>query len=231
MNIIKIYNYVCSLGTVCFSNCLMQKMNLKFVSYPFDWIISSPEMITHCLESDFSVFLDKQYYVDIGDRVCGHTYYTFDNIFKEHNPLAKRQDWENIFRHRNLLKHEEDYEYFVRCVDRFKKLLKEKGAKLFIMSWVHLPHDINGVTKLKNNVIEFNNKFKNYVDDYHILCIFQYSNRSTRSYEFENIENIDFLEVHTIENKKYDFFLDDDNYAFICEIIKNHYAFDVGIRN
>ena len=44
---IPIY-YNCSLGHDCTSATLFQKKNLKFESYPFDWLISSIPDIIDC---------------------------------------------------------------------------------------------------------------------------------------------------------------------------------------
>jgi hypothetical protein len=59
MTIIK---YVCSLGPRCHTASFLKRNHLKKASYPFDWIFSDIDMITHCLEDDFNIFLDKQYF-------------------------------------------------------------------------------------------------------------------------------------------------------------------------
>ena len=61
LNKIHIYN-TCSIGTRCISSQILQNLNIKKESYPFDWIISNLDIIKHCIQDDFKIFLDKQYY-------------------------------------------------------------------------------------------------------------------------------------------------------------------------
>ena len=75
---IPIY-YNCSLGHDCTSATLFQKKNLKFESYPFDWLISSIPDIIDCLETDFKHFLYRN---GSGNR---HKYY--NNIHTTHHRM------------------------------------------------------------------------------------------------------------------------------------------------
>ena len=68
-------NYICSLGTLCHTASFMQRNNIKIVSYPFDWIFSNHQNIMHCIETNFSIFLDKNYYKYISESECGHYLY------------------------------------------------------------------------------------------------------------------------------------------------------------
>ena len=40
----------------------MEQWKIRRWSCPFDWIFSSPDMVTHCLADDFSAFLDVDQY-------------------------------------------------------------------------------------------------------------------------------------------------------------------------
>lgn len=108
-------NYVCSLGGWCQSAQLLKRNGYKLCSYPFDWIFSSCENIIHCLEDDFKIFLDKTYYVNISHSQCGHSYYHVQ-----------------MFNHRNPLQNKNDYNYYVRCIGRFKDLLKKKNISYLL---------------------------------------------------------------------------------------------------
>ena len=101
--------HVCSLGTLCHTSTLLKNNNLKKCSYPFDWIFSNYNIVIDCLKTDFKIFLDKSYYIDISHNKCGHSYYG-----------------NQMFNHRNPLININDYEYYNRCVDRFNKLLINK---------------------------------------------------------------------------------------------------------
>lgn len=72
---------VVSLGSLCLTSKLLQSMDMKTESYPFDWIFSNPKMIAHCLNDDFATFLDRSYYVSKSApnvRRCYHTFYSPD---------------------------------------------------------------------------------------------------------------------------------------------------------
>jgi hypothetical protein len=135
-------NYTCSLGSLCHSSQILKRNKLKLYSYPFDWIFSHSDIITHCLEDDFNTFLDKSYYINISNSQCGHSKYNNNVLFNHHNPLI------NI----------DHYNYYVRCVDRFKNLLQKQEHKLFIMIFV-TPTKKKNETKQLNFYIIF--KLKN----------------------------------------------------------------------
>jgi hypothetical protein len=68
--------YVCSFGESFFAAYTLKRNNLKVESYPFDWIFSNINIIMHCLEDNFKIFLDSKYY--IGNHIhnsCYHIYY------------------------------------------------------------------------------------------------------------------------------------------------------------
>ncbi len=88
-------NYACSLGGLCHSAELLKRNKFKTCSYPFDWIFSNCDNITHCIENDFKVFLDKSCYTDSAykwnDNQCGHTFY-HPSMFNHHDP-RKNDDY------------------------------------------------------------------------------------------------------------------------------------------
>ena len=107
--------YVCSLGPLCCTANFMKKTNLKLVSYPFDWIHSTPDILLHCLQDDFKTFLDKQYLTRGAESSNNtHMYYYKSglNVFNHHNPA-----------------NESDYNYFLRCIHRFKAIIGQTREK------------------------------------------------------------------------------------------------------
>lgn len=171
-------NYVCSFGTLCHSSMLIKNNNLKLCSYPFDWIFSNPNIIISCLKDNFRTFLNKSHYVHINPTRCGHKIY---------HP--------QMFNHRNPLKNKEDYNYYVRCVNRFKKLLKNEGHKLFVMTFINRKD--NDIAH-KNKIINFNNELTKYTKNYTLLVINHLPNKKKHHYIFTKHNNIDFLELHTL---------------------------------
>jgi hypothetical protein len=175
-------NYVCSLGTLCHSASIMQRNNIKLVSYPFDWIFSNFHNIIHCLQDNFKIFLDKSYFISINENECGHKYY--DKTLC--NPM---------WRHHNPLNNEEHYKYIKRCIQRFNNLLLNPDPKLFIMTFVNLK---SVEDKLILELLDFNNKFSKFTKKYIILFIFHIHNGVKQQYNFKCIGNIHFLYLHTL---------------------------------
>lgn len=96
-----------SLGNFCLPSYSIKKMGYKKESYPFDWIISTNEMIVHCIENDFINFLDISKYNS--------------HRFKGKNNAGHLDYGDLTFMHRNP-RNDKHYQYFVRCVNRFKNL-------------------------------------------------------------------------------------------------------------
>ena len=166
--------YTCSLGPLCHSSKLLKNNNLKKCSYPFDWIFSDCNNIIHCLENDFNFFLDKSYYTSISNNQCGHSYYQ-PNMWWHHNPLNN----------------ENDYNYYIRCVNRFRQLLKYEEHKLFVIIYSNMDNveDIH-----KNDIINFNRKFYRFTKNYTLLVIYNIQNKNENHHTFTHHNNIDFLE-------------------------------------
>jgi len=200
-------NQVCSLGTLCQPALMLKRNNLKLQSYPFDWIFSNPDIIMDCLNDDFTSFLDKSNYIDIGEDKCGHTKY-HPRMFNHHNPL-----------------HEKNYQYYIRCVNRFRKLLENKeDRKLFIIFFPNVKQiDESHISKIK----QLNEKLSEYTSNYILLAINNLSEMENRYYEFTQYENIDFLELHTLSKSFGISFKNfwDDNY--FDKIIKRNYNFNL----
>ena len=187
-----IINYTCSLGWLCHSSQILKNNMYKTCSYPFDWIFSGTNVIIDCLEDNFNTFLDKSYYTYILESQCGHTKYSY-----------------NMFNHRNPLNNEEDYIYYVRCVDRFRTLLQKPEHKLFLMTFVNLDAMNEDI---KNQVIDFNNKFSKYTSNYTLLVIFHIRNKQENHHIFTYNNNIHFLELNTLsESSGSKFFAENDN--------------------
>ena len=112
--------HVCSLGFFCHTAEFIKRQGYRLESYPFDWICSDIDIVTNCIEDNFQTLLDKTKYVPIkgreSQRCCGHISYTL-NCFNHIDPLNK----------------EEDYDYLLRCVSRFRDMLKRTERKLFII--------------------------------------------------------------------------------------------------
>jgi hypothetical protein len=200
-------NYTCSLGNLCHSAQILKQNQYKLFSYPFDWIYSNCDNIIHCIEDKFNIFLDKSYYINISKSQCGHSKY--DNVmFVHHNPLINKNH----------------YNYYVRCVNRFKNLLQEQEHKLFIMIYVNM----NNVDEnIKNNIIDFNNKFSKYTSNYTLLVIFHIQNKEQNHHIFTYNDNIHFLELYTLSVSNGVRFVNKNDNIYLDNIIKSKYNFNI----
>ena len=200
-------NYTCSLGWLCHSCQILKRNMYKTCSYPFDWIFSSIYVIIDCLEDNFNIFLDKSYYINISESQCGHSKYSY-NMFNHHNPLTNQ----------------DHYNYYIRCVQRFKTLLKKPEHKLFLMTFVNLD-SVNENTK--NEVIDFNNKFSKYTSNYTLLVIFHIAKKEKNYHIFTYNNNIHFLELHTLSLSNGNDFFDENDNIYLDNIIKSKYNFNI----
>lgn len=205
-------NYVCSFGERCHTATFLKRMGLKLVSYPFDWIYSGIDTIIHCVDDDFKIFLEKKYYQDPEikyknfDNQCGHSFY---------HP--------NFFNHKDPRK-EEHYNYYIRCIDRFRNLLKYKEHKLFVIMFLNM----NNIDEdIKNSVIEFNKKISEYTSNYTLLTIFHLSNKRCNYHNFTYNHNIHFLELHTFSESYGSIFAYINDDIYLDNIIKKTYNFNI----
>ena len=203
-------NYVCSLGSLCQSASIIKENNLRLCSYPFDWVFSNNNIVLECIEEDFKNFLDKSYYTDIGhkwnDNQCGHKIYGC-NFFNHKDP---RKDC--------------DYQYYIRCINRFKNVLKSSLNKLFILTITNINENDDEI--IKNNVIDFNNKFCNYTNNYILLVIYNKKNE-IQKHNFTYNNNIHFLELNTLSYSNGEKFIDNSDNLYLNNLIKSTYQFNL----
>jgi hypothetical protein len=176
---------------------------MKMESYPFDWIFSNCDVIIDCIANDFKTFLDKTQYIYISSGQCGH---------KKYHPL--------MFNHHNPLNTIDNYNYYIRCVDRFQKMLKCVKPKLFIMIF---PNMTNINENIKKNIINFNNKFSKYTNNYTLLVILHLQNKQNNNHIFTYIDNIHFLELHTKSSSGGVQFNNNNDNIYLDNIIQTKY--------
>lgn len=115
-------SHIVSLGPFCLPSIILQNNGIKKYSLPFDWIFSMPHLVVDCLADDFDVFLDRRYYASIS--------HSRKDPGAEHSFYRDRYGITELFAHRDPTR-EEDYQYFVRCANRFRRLLRNSDAKVF----------------------------------------------------------------------------------------------------
>ncbi len=117
-----------SLGTHCYASWLLQDMGLRRSSSPFDWLFSSPELITHCLQDDFATLLDRGHHEQFGvHRQALHRFYN-TGFGTQAPPMGEPP----LFFHHNPTT-DDDHARLVRGVERFRRLLDSGDETLFLM--------------------------------------------------------------------------------------------------
>ena len=124
MSSIPTFDHVISLGSSCMSAMALQRSELRQFASPFDWIISSPEMLSHIFQDNYKSFLDSKQYLNFGkesnpEPLIGHQLYS--TLVKKGKSTTK------IFLHRNPMTLE-GKEYYERCVNRIRDVSKSKSA-------------------------------------------------------------------------------------------------------
>lgn len=168
----KEINYICSLGDRCCSAYWIKQMKLKKCSYPFDWIFSNIDMIIDCINNNFNIFLNRKLHLPGKDEYSS-------------NHKIYIGPWKNadIFNHHNIL-NDTHYNYFVRCVDRFKKLLEKDNNKLFIISFINKKNNIS--CELKNKIMKLYDILLKNTNNFDLLVVYHMLGNKFNT----NIENI-----------------------------------------
>lgn len=208
----KTINYVCSLGILCHTASLIKQNNLKKCSYPFDWIFSNPKMIIDCINDNFVTFLDRSLHTkhkDNTENKSGHKLYG-----------------EHIFNHHCILK-DKHYEYFVRCVRRFRTLMKTNNNKLFVISFVNKKENItDNIQKQLNDLYMTLHKITNNFD---LLIIWHTVGNKLKSnvLEDKNLQNLKFLNIMTTSNSDGSQIKDERENKFYNKCIFELYDFKI----
>ena len=112
---------VISLGQNCNTAWYIKAAGLKRASYPFDWIYTTPAIITHILDDDFAQLLDRDLIIPHG-MDAGHKVYH-----------------ETLFGHRNPVRSDADYAYYQRCVARWRERMTRQEPIVFVTTVLNEP--------------------------------------------------------------------------------------------
>ena len=190
---------VISFGHRCSSATIIQNLNLKTESYPFDWLVSKLDVIKDCIETNFIHFLNVNNYImqntetfNMIDNkkiyICNEVAHV--NIYYEtdiHN--IQTYNYKLALNHRNLTN---DYEYYQRCINRLYDLFKTDIQKYYLYF-----HPIMGINdfyinkeKILDDFYNFNEyiikKTKNIFGIYFILIKYNEQIKSIKLIETQN---------------------------------------------
>ena len=180
----------CSIGEFCHAAALLKDNGLKHASFPFDWIFSSVDMVKHCIEDDFKMFLSKSEYSSnvLEHGLAEHAFYA--TMVQNHQEEGKKNV---VFNHHNPLVNEEHYSYFQRCVDRFRNLLQSSEEKTFVL----FQRGTSDLTSTVYNALMLSEFFKKYTSNYTVLVI-RHNVTGVQSHKLIKGENLKFLDLTTV---------------------------------
>jgi hypothetical protein len=194
-----------SIGPYCRTAEILKENNLRTEAYPFDYIFSSLEIIAHCINDKFNIFLDKKYYTYGNcNNSTRHLFYCnfLDTpiLLQHHITCNYSKDYKvssgNLFNHHNLIEDNGEYEKMQRRCNRLLSLIENNEKIVFVY--------YNCYTNDFNDIIDFYNIFS-YNKNIYIVGIFQ--NNCDKKILYENInckiyQNYDtsiiFNEINTI---------------------------------
>ncbi len=112
-----------SIGQTCSSAWYLKQVGAKKASYPFDWILTSSDIILDCIADGFRRYLDKANMRPLRrGRSAGHTIY-HSSMFSHRSPLAS----------------DDDYRYYERCCSRWIDLLNSTTPVVFVCTLINEP--------------------------------------------------------------------------------------------
>lgn len=188
-----------SVGPYCGTANILQSLNLREKSYPFDYIFSSLEMVKHAINDKFRVFLDKQFYEKgSSSENMHHSFYSSfietDLLQKHHDlhslpEIANKSRKSEVFVHHNLIDNEDTYLSFVRRCNRLLTLIENNNKIVFVY--------INQYTNDFNEIIDFYNNFSDNKNIY-IVGIFWNDQDKKILYENENCKIYQNYDINVI---------------------------------
>lgn len=183
-----------SVGPYCATRTFITDVGLRKEAYPFDIIFSSLDMVKHCIDTKFELFLDKQYYVrreHTFDKpswfATKHTFYNkylnTDILNEHHQRGGFPENYDvaenaNVFVHFDLLEDNDRYEALKRRVDRFMKLLHSETPMILVYN--------NMYTAYHEDIIEFAKEMKKYKNVFVLGILSNLELEEKMVYESEN---------------------------------------------
>ena len=139
-----------SIGHRCTTASLIKIMNLKFESYPFDWVVSKLETIKYCIENDFCDFLEEQNYegihsdtmniVDGKYKELTNEYIVYNRHYEDTMVTHVNNNCDNArgtygymlaLTHHDM-RNDKNKAYFERCINRFRNILSLQKKKYYL---------------------------------------------------------------------------------------------------
>lgn len=203
------------LGHFCQLSNLFKVNNLKKFSLPFDWIRCSIKCVSHMLNDDFKIFMDKKYYIDNTIKNKNLQLHKCSHAFYENNFKCTR-----VWNHHNMFD-EKDYHYYKRCIDRFKNCLNSEKPKLFCRLNINMIDELDEIYLLDSSISRLCKK-----QNYYLLIIHVFTGRDNKSHKIIRInDKIFIINMFLKSNSNGMEFLNNDDNKYLMETIKQYFKF------
>lgn len=207
---------IVSLGNWRLTGILLKEWGIKSASYPFDWMVSCMENITHVIKDDFKEFLNVKNYVAGRSNDVKNIFY-FDKTVSKFNWGPVKMPTDHI--HHNLLK-DEDYEYLKRCVARFNNLSMVYNKIVFVMIQ---PLYLSTAIPTKDEYIDLYNVLLSKFGDKIKLLVFNISSRNNTIFKEDIInKNLILYELDSNIHRKLTDRYDDKGSKKFLELVIQH---------
>lgn len=203
IRMLEYFTHVMSLGTWCMASQYLKYAGIKEQSYPFDWVLSTIDIISDCIETNFEQFLDKTHM----EYKCISQYPQVDHTFYNIN----------MFLHHDPLNNDKDFRYFKRCVERFVSLYNEKSYNVLFFSMFH-------VRPSRRELGRIHRYLKSRVINFKIVIVYNKQTAESvhcaEEYDYFDSENVRIFQLYS------DKFIDDNwhgmkTYSTIDQIFDN----------
>ena len=137
--LISTITHCCSLGPSCHGAEFLRARGHTSFALPFDWIHSTPEMVSSCLEDRCATLLNRRelHSVDAGPDVSGSAPTPRRERHGGHLRYRTKEHV-HIFRHHDPAVHDGDFARLHSAADRLRRLLDDADAQVL---YLHLQPD------------------------------------------------------------------------------------------
>ena len=137
--LISTITHCCSLGPSCHGAEFLRARGHTSFALPFDWIHSTPEMVSACLEDRCATLLNRRelHSVDAGPDVSGSAPTPRRERHGGHLRYRTKEH-AHIFRHHDPAVHDGDFARLHSAADRLRRLLDDADAQVL---YLHLQTD------------------------------------------------------------------------------------------
>ena len=146
-----------SVGPYCYCADIIKNNGLRNSGYPFDYIFTSLEMVAHCIQDRFDIFLDRKYHKYCSETSTQHLFYSkyiATDILKKHHIASGCADIANDLTNRQIFLHHNLYDDAVRSsfVRRCNRLLNliDNGHKVVFVYYNCYTNDIDDIVAFSN---------------------------------------------------------------------------------